>query len=136
MRPRGTPPTPRARSSATEPVDTAGTFCASRSPSRMIAPRPNCFSIWRMAASTAGLRSPSPFLAVGVWVATTGASIVLFSSSCVQGSGGVGSLLVAILRLGLRLAFLAPWLDDLDLARRRLVGRHDATRLLLRRLLL
>src|SRR5688572_6965613 len=49
------------------------TFWAARSPRRMIAPRPNCFSIWRMAASTA--RPRSPFFSTGTWAVATGASI-------------------------------------------------------------
>src|SRR5687768_2815779 len=57
MRPRGTPPTPIARSSAMEPVGMASTCCRSDEPSFMIEPRPNCFSMDRMAASTARVRS-------------------------------------------------------------------------------
>jgi len=44
--PRGTPPTPRARSSASEPVEIAGTLrAADSSPSRMMEPLPYCRSI-------------------------------------------------------------------------------------------
>ena len=57
IRPRGMPPTPSARSSAIEPVGIESTSCRSREPSFMIAPRPNCFSIARSAASTALPRS-------------------------------------------------------------------------------
>src|SRR3954467_1339100 len=57
IRPRGMPPTPSARSSAIEPVGIASTCCFSDVPSFMIEPRPNCFSIERMAASTALVRS-------------------------------------------------------------------------------
>src|SRR5687768_13861329 len=57
IRPRGTPPIPVARSSAIEPVGMASTFCRSAEPSFMIEPRPNCFSMLRMAASTARVRS-------------------------------------------------------------------------------
>ena len=57
IRPRGMPPTPSARSSAMEPVGMASTCCRSDEPSFMIEPRPNCFSMDRMAASTALPRS-------------------------------------------------------------------------------
>ena len=45
MRPRGTPPTPSARSRAMEPVGMASICCRSSEPSRMIEPCPNCFSM-------------------------------------------------------------------------------------------
>src|SRR6266511_3885042 len=57
IRPRGIPPTPRARSSAIDPVGIESTDCRSADPSFMIEPRPNCFSIDRIAASTARPRS-------------------------------------------------------------------------------
>src|SRR6478735_5855196 len=57
IRPRGIPPTPSARSRAIEPVGIESTCCFSDVPSFMIEPRPNCFSIERMAASTALVRS-------------------------------------------------------------------------------
>src|SRR6476619_1191535 len=53
MRPRGMPPTPMARSRAIDPVGIASTCCLSDVPSFMIEPRPNCFSMDRLAASTA-----------------------------------------------------------------------------------
>src|SRR5665811_1521792 len=56
-RPRGMPPTPSARSRAIEPVGMKSTCCRSAEPSFMIDPRPNCFSIARIAASTAFVRS-------------------------------------------------------------------------------
>jgi hypothetical protein len=46
-----------ARSSAMEPVGIESTFCFLEEPSFMIEPRPNCFSIARIAASTARVRS-------------------------------------------------------------------------------
>src|SRR5215212_2294239 len=49
IRPRGTPPTPRARSSARAPVEIEATFRGPSSPMRMIEPLPNCFSIWETA---------------------------------------------------------------------------------------
>src|SRR5689334_13945462 len=61
IRPRGMPPTPSARSSAMEPVGIESTLCRSAEPSFMIEPRPNCFSIARMAASTAFPRSATAF---------------------------------------------------------------------------
>src|SRR5258707_176898 len=59
-RPRGTPPTPRAKSMLMAPVGIVSIgriapFC----PRRMIEPLPNCFSIWRTARSTALTRSRS-----------------------------------------------------------------------------
>src|SRR4051812_15128235 len=57
MRPRGMPPTPRARSRAIDPVGIESTDCRSAEPSFMIEPRPNCFSMARIAASTARPRS-------------------------------------------------------------------------------
>src|SRR5215217_1858863 len=57
MRPRGTPPTPSARSSARAPVGIEATFWGSSSPMRMIEPFPNCRSIWDTAASMALLLS-------------------------------------------------------------------------------
>jgi hypothetical protein len=53
IRPRGMPPTPSARSSAIEPVGMKSTCCRAAEPSFMIDPVPNCFSIARIAASTA-----------------------------------------------------------------------------------
>src|SRR6185312_13725192 len=65
IRPRGMPPTPSARSSAIEPVGMVSTCCRSAEPRRMIEPEPNCFSMARIAASTARPRSApavfSPF---------------------------------------------------------------------------
>src|SRR4029453_9940450 len=60
-RPRGTPPMPSARSSPSEPVDSAArSWCASvSSRSFMIAPLPNCFSIWLTARSMARSRFTS-----------------------------------------------------------------------------
>src|SRR5688572_11864773 len=101
------------------------TFWAARSPRRMIAPRPNCFSIWRMAASTA--RPRSPFLSTGTWATATGASIcrsLLISRVWVPAA--LGSLLVAGL-----LALLAPRLDHLDRCRRLVRGRRRELRRLL-----
>src|SRR5258708_19690442 len=58
-RPRGKPPTPRARSKEMEPVDiTAMGTMASLFPSRMMEPLPNCFSIFASARSIALLFSP------------------------------------------------------------------------------
>src|SRR5688572_16536102 len=100
------------------------TFWAARSPRRMIAPRPNCFSIWRMAASTA--RPRSPFFSTGTWAVATGASICRFAPDQSYGSRRRwGSLLVA------GIALLAPWLDDLDRCRRLVRGRRRELRCLL-----
>ena len=57
IRPRGMPPTPSARSSAIDPDGMMSTCCRSAEPSFMIEPRPNCFSIASIAASTALVRS-------------------------------------------------------------------------------
>src|SRR5215470_4247887 len=65
-RPRGYPPTPRARSRPTEPLGTTATGATSPSrPSCMIAPFPNCFSMAATAAATAfsfSLTLPTPRL--------------------------------------------------------------------------
>src|SRR5262245_15950703 len=61
-RPRGTPPIPKAISSPREPVETTGTsFTMPPSPSFMIAPLPNCLSIWLTARSIAFSRFTSIF---------------------------------------------------------------------------
>ena len=57
IRPRGMPPTPSARSSAIDPVGMKSTCWRETAPSFMIEPVPNCFSIERIAASTALPRS-------------------------------------------------------------------------------
>src|SRR4051794_37343268 len=56
-RPRGSPPTPSARSSDNDPVGMTSTSCALLPSSGMIAPLPNCFSMAAMAACTALKRS-------------------------------------------------------------------------------
>ncbi|CCW09184.1 hypothetical protein EBGED10_59290 [Bacillus sp. GeD10] len=53
MRPFGYPPTPNALSNPTEPLDTTDTFCSGRSPSFIIAPVPNSFTIFFRASSNA-----------------------------------------------------------------------------------
>src|SRR5215211_3863749 len=53
MRPRGTPPTPRARSSDRAPVGIASTSTAVLSPSFITEPWPNSRSIWVTAALSA-----------------------------------------------------------------------------------
>ena len=60
MRPRGTPPTPSARSSPRLPVEMASTCSAALSPSFMMAPLPNCFSIWASAVVSASFFSSAP----------------------------------------------------------------------------
>src|SRR6185503_17085297 len=57
MRPRGTPPTPMAASKLSDVVEIAGISETSRSPSRIIDPLPNFFSIFANAASIALPRS-------------------------------------------------------------------------------
>src|SRR6185436_525244 len=57
MRPRGTPPTPIAASRLSEVVEIAGISDTSRSPSLIIDPLPNFFSMFAKAASTARPRS-------------------------------------------------------------------------------
>ena len=59
MRPRGSPPMPSARSSASAPVGMDSMFMWRFSPIRMIDPLPNCFSIWPSAMSSALSRSMS-----------------------------------------------------------------------------
>src|SRR5689334_12181111 len=51
IRPLGSPPTPRARSTASEPVETVSTFIFALLPSRMIEPSPNCLVIADKARS-------------------------------------------------------------------------------------
>jgi hypothetical protein len=53
IRPRGSPPMPRAASSVKEPVRTTSTFMEGFSPNFMTALFPNCFSICAMAFSSA-----------------------------------------------------------------------------------
>ena len=55
-RPRGSPPMPSARSSASEPVETAPTATWGRSLMRMTDPLPNCRSICPSATSSASSR--------------------------------------------------------------------------------
>ena len=51
MRPRGSPPTPRARSIASEPVEMVSTTMRVALPRRMIEPSPNCLVIAETASS-------------------------------------------------------------------------------------
>ena len=58
-RPLARPPTPRAMSKPRDPVDTTWiSWAISASPSRMIEPLPNCFSICARAAVKAFCLSP------------------------------------------------------------------------------
>ena len=57
IRPRGSPPTPSATSRASAPVGITSICMWAFSPSRMIEPLPNCFSIWPSAISRALSRS-------------------------------------------------------------------------------
>ena len=67
MRPFGSPPTPSARSSDSDPVGQTSMFCGSRlSDMRMMAPLPNCFSMLASAMDNAFLRS-SPSLRSTGW---------------------------------------------------------------------
>src|SRR3954465_2303755 len=56
-RPRGRPPTPRATSSAMEPVGMTAVCTTGRSPRRITEPLPNCLSICANARSSALSRS-------------------------------------------------------------------------------
>ena len=99
--------------------DRPRSLLAPRSPRRMIAPRPNCFSICRMAASTARARSPvslarrSSLGPTGPRAVATGASMCFVGSFSVAPGARVSSLLVAGFA-----ARLALWLDHLDRCRR------------------
>src|SRR5687768_683252 len=126
IRPRGTPPTPVARSSAIEPVGIASTACRSDEPSFMIEPRPNCFSMDRIAASTARVRSvagrsslSTPFPSAPVILPVP----VIVMPGFPPGSdrGPRRSFLVRT-RL-LLVAWLAPGLDHLHRGRRRIEKR-------------
>jgi hypothetical protein len=69
MRPRGTPPMPRAMSSPREPVEMASMLpMAVPSPIRITDPLPNCFSIWLSAAASAFLRFSSILVTCGQWL--------------------------------------------------------------------
>src|SRR5688572_9183203 len=68
-RPRGTPPTPRARSRPSDPVEMTSMATVPFSPpSRMMAPFPNCFSICWTARSRAFDRSLALALAFGWFI--------------------------------------------------------------------
>src|SRR5262245_60804531 len=120
IRPRGMPPTPSARSRAMEPVGMDSTCWRSCEPSFMIEPRPNCFSIARIAASTALPRSPFARAALRSSVIAMVRSLLIAPETGrptdpdrpVAGSALVGLLFVLD---RLRLAGLP---DDLDLHRR------------------
>src|SRR5579862_7670992 len=51
MRPSGRPPTPRARSIASEPVESVSTFILALLPRRMMEPSPNCLVMEESARS-------------------------------------------------------------------------------------
>src|SRR5581483_7337842 len=77
IRPRGSPPTPRATSRARAPVGTTPICMWVFSPNRMIEPLPNCFSIWPSAISRALSRStgtPPGFVRLVVWGKSPGAA--------------------------------------------------------------
>ncbi len=74
MRPRGRPPTPSARSIASEPVESVSTFILALLPRRMIEPSPNCFVMEERASSM--------FLS-RVWAAT--ATAEAFGSAALAG---------------------------------------------------
>jgi hypothetical protein len=58
-RPRGTPPTPSARSSASDPVGIVSTARCVASPSLITAPSPYCLMMSLMALSNTAARSRS-----------------------------------------------------------------------------
>src|SRR5512140_2413179 len=113
IRPRGIPPTPSARSRAIEPVEMTSTAWRSFEPSFMIEPRPNCFSIARIAASTALVRSvPLPRESVPRSImATYLAPLPLGAEQAPVASAR--SLVLRLLGPGLALG-----LPDLDVGRR------------------
>src|SRR5436190_11644604 len=123
IRPRGMPPTPIARSSAIEPVGMESTACRSEVPSFMIEPRPNCFSIARMAASTARVRSlgfsalSTPLLSAVAFV-----PVIAIPEIPPGSNRGPCELLLAGLRLFVPARF-ALGLDYLDCWRRGLQQR-------------
>src|SRR5262245_21834680 len=116
MRPRGTPPTPSARSRAIEPVGMVSTCCRSAEPRRMIEPDPNCFSMARMAASTARPRSATarpPFCS----------ATAIVTLLCVRAPSSTQGLATprersAFVLLALVPARLALFADQLDVHRR------------------
>src|SRR3954468_7000425 len=118
IRPRGMPPTPRARSRAMEPVGMKSTCCRWAEPSFMIEPDPNCFSMERIAASTARVRSATAFSPLRS-LATT----IVASRSCPWLSGVRGRRAVRWYRSGVGPVLLVPaglplLLDELDVHRR------------------
>src|SRR5690242_18545276 len=86
IRPRGIPPTPSARSSAIDPVGIESTDCRSADPSFMIEPRPNCFSIARIAASTARPRSATALSVVVPLRASMSLPVIVIVSSLLAAS--------------------------------------------------
>src|SRR6186997_2800670 len=130
IRPRGTPPTPTARSSAIDPVGIESTACRSAVPSFMMEPRPNCFSIDRMAASTARERSvtalscfSTPFPFPFVPSATTFVVPVIVIPAILLPSRTARTLILGRPRLAFLPARLALGLYDFHRLRRRLQQR-------------
>src|SRR5579863_7702010 len=88
MRPRGRPPTPRARSIASEPVESVSTFILALLPRRMIEPSPNCFVIEERASSMFLSRA---------WAAVVAVAAALVSAALAGGAAldmGKGRTLV------------------------------------------
>src|SRR5687767_9242897 len=128
IRPRGMPPTPIARSSATDPVGMASTACLSDVPSFMIEPRPNCFSIDRIAASTARVRSVAGRSSLSTPLLSAPANLTVpemvmpFPPGSDRGPPS-GSADLVLARLRLFPARLALGLDQLHRLRRRVQQR-------------
>ena len=131
IRPRGMPPTPRARSSAIEPVGITSIAWMAAEPSFMIEPVPNCFSIARIAADTALPRSAwarssalslplrssaarSPVIAMG---SSRSCRMVLDRQVALPGETSGRSTLVGALFLFADRLFLARLPDELRLLR-------------------
>src|SRR5688572_26799628 len=90
MRPLGKPPTPSARSTASEPVLSVSTFILALLPSRMIEPSPNCFVMEESASSIFFSRT---------WVAAASAPLeeaAFLSLALVARSTGSGRAVAAL----------------------------------------
>src|SRR5215204_4986897 len=90
IRPRGTPPTPRAMSRGSAPVEIVSTFNPPMSPSVIRAPAPNSFSICVTAACSAWSRALASFspasLKLGFWsaISLTSLSLVIVGGRKLQ----------------------------------------------------
>src|ERR1035437_8836616 len=83
MRPLGKPPTPRARSMASEPVESVSTFILVLLPRRMIEPSPNCLVMAESASS--------------MFLSRTGAAVTTAEAVL---AGGALDMVVLVIKFG------------------------------------